>query len=141
MINLLPDITILPMWVIFMVVMSILSRFVFKPTLDLMEKREEQTDKLKDTAGDLLQENKELAEDYQTQLIQARQAAAKARESFIEEARSEEKRLVEAARQENEAQMASLQSKIKEEVGQAKTEIQNYADNLSQLIVAKVLEK
>lgn len=140
MITLFPDITIIPMWGLFMVAFLALYFWVFKPTLALIEARKQKTELLKTEAEALTLKTAEMQKNYDIRMSQVRSTVGQEREKLIEEARSQERVLVAQARSESE----SIRKKWDEELVVCRDETKKKLDlltsEISQLMVEKALK-
>ena len=141
MIDLFPNLTIVPMWLLFAVVFVVLNRLVFGPTLKLIEERKKATDSLTEQANALLGVNQRQVKQYEEALTQARSKASQEREKIIHQAREEERGLIEGARREIECELKILKEKIGQEKGRVLSQLESSAQELAREMVNKVLER
>lgn len=141
MIDLLPNLTFIPMVGLFFYVLFVLNHFVFKPTRALMDERENQTDRLKDLAAKLLEETHQKAKTYEQKTAEARTRAALLREEIVKKARREEHRLIDEARKQNDQVLRELQADLGQQKKEATLRLRQYAQDLARNMVNKILEK
>lgn len=141
MIDLYPNETLPIMWVIFTAVLFSLSRFVFKPTVFLIEERHRKTEGLKDEAVTLVEKAKELTAAYEKKIAEAHLVASKERERIIGEARTSERKMIDEARSQNEAVFEEMKGRIEREKKEAELKLKQYAQRLSKDMVDKILER
>lgn len=141
MIDLIPNETIIFMWVIFIAVLIALSRWVFKPTLKLMEERKNKTERLLEETTQLTEKTQEMLALYEEKIDKARLEAAKEREKIINQTRSEEAKIVSQARKENETLISKMKSELKNEKEKAELQLKQKTKGLALLMVNKILER
>jgi F-type H+-transporting ATPase subunit b len=141
MIDLLPNSTLPLMWGIFLVVLIVLNKLVFQPTLKIIEARRNQTDALAGDAVSLIQKSQEALATYEKKIAAARVEAARSREAIIQEARKEEAQLVARARKENEGVLEEMKSQLDSERKEAMMKLKQYAQELAKSMANKILEK
>lgn len=141
MIDLYPNETFFIMWPMFLVVLVLFNKYLFQPTIELIDARESSTDVLKEQAEELTQKNEVDAQKYEAAMAKARADASKVREQILQEAREEERSILDAARKENEASLAKLSDEISAQKDIVEKELKQYAEEISKLIVDKVMER
>lgn len=141
MIDLLPNWTLPLMWGIFMVVLLALNKLVFKPTLNIIEARRNQTDALADQAASLTAKTGEALATYEKKIAAGRSLAARTRDAIIAEARQEETKIISQARKENEAVLEEMKAQLDYERKEAVMKLKQYAQALARAMAEKVLEK
>ena len=137
--DLFPNSTLPTMWLIFMAVFVCLNQLVFKPTLEILEKRRNQGEGLEEKSKALNEENQQKLVSYQTQITEARYAAGLAREAILKSARDEERRMVEAARQVAEARLKELRFVIEKEKQEAMGQLKKDVTTLSAEMVKRIV--
>lgn len=141
MIDLYPNETLPLMWVIFSVVLLSLSRFVFKPTVSLIEERHHKTEGLKNETVTLAEQTKSITAVYEKRIAEARLKASSVRESIIGEARTAERKMIEEARSRNEAVFEEMKGRIEREKREEEMKLKQYAQVLARDMVDKILER
>lgn len=141
MIDLFPNATVALMWLIFMAVLFVLNRNVFKPTLALLEERKNQSDRLQDRTTELFSQTQKALKRYEEKMVQARLAASRLREDIIGRARNQERELIDRARQETEAVLEELKVGILREKMEAEIKLRQYSQDLAKTMVGKILEQ
>ncbi len=126
-----PNSTLPIMWGIFIVVFVFLNQFVFKPTLEIIEKRRHQGEGLAEQSKALAEDNQKKISLYESQILAARTVAGQARETILKAAREEERALIETARKAGEAKLKELRSEIEGQKNQAAAAIKNDVAMLS----------
>ncbi len=141
MIQLLPDWTIVIMWINFVVVLLALTRLVFMPTISLLEQREEKSDGLRQQAIMLANETQKKLSHYEGALAEARLKGATGREQIITQGREEERSLIDSARKETETNLKGLRDEIRKEKEKVLTTLKQESENLARLMVDKIMER
>lgn len=137
--DLFPNETFPVMWGLFLLVLFSLHWLVFKPTLEIIEKRRHQGHGLEEKSKFLQQESLEKTAFYESEINAARQAAGQARESILKLAREEERRIIEEARQVAEASLKQLRATIEKEKLEASIKLKNEIESLSTEMVNRIL--
>lgn len=141
MIELLPNITTVVQWFIFMAVLLALNLLVYKPTLAIISERKKKTTGLSEDAHHLLDQAKKSLETYQAQMTEAKVLATRAREHLVKEGREEEHTVVGRARRENEEVLEDLRRNLDQESKEATFKLKQYAQDLARMIVSRVMER
>lgn len=141
MIDLAPNLTIFPMWVLFVVVLVALNHWVFGPTLAILDERKNQTERQEQNAKHLLEETQKRLASYEEAILQARNRAAVERERIVNEAHEDEKAIINKARSDTEKVLDDIKTKVEGEKGGAILKLRQEAQGLARSIVDKVLER
>ncbi|MDO8520196.1 MAG: hypothetical protein Q7T11_08560 [Deltaproteobacteria bacterium] len=141
MIDLFPNETLPIMWAFFMVALVALTRLVFKPTLSLIEERENKTNLMKKEAGALLEKVRGQLASYEESINRARLKGAAERESIIKATREEERGIVGEARKENEAALDEIRKSLAKEKEKALTDLKMTVAALARGMADAVMEK
>lgn len=141
MINLVPDNTIVVMWLNFVFVLLALTRLVFKPTLSLLEQREGKSDGLRAKAVALGNETQKKLAHYEGVLVGARIKGATGREQIIAQAREEERSLIDSARKETETRLKGLRDEIQKEKEKVLKTLKTESETLARLMIDKIMER
>lgn len=141
MIDLYPNETLPIMWVIFSVVLFFLNRFVFKPTVFLVEERYRKTEGLKNEAVNLAEQTKSITAVYEKKIAEASFTASSVREQIINEARTAERKMIDEARSRNEAVFGEMKGRIERERKEEEMKLKQYAQVLAREMVDKILER
>lgn len=124
---------------IFIVTLGILAQLVFKPYLELLDKRQSKTKGAEDFAADIKKKTADLNVSYENK---ARDVNAKIK-SIFDSARAvatkEYDAIVNKARQQAHASIESNRSKIEKELEAAKLKIKEEAPLIAQTITQKLL--
>jgi F-type H+-transporting ATPase subunit b len=125
----------------FLVLLALLGKFAFKPIAEALDRRGETIKKSIEEAEKQRTEAKELMEDYQKQIAEARNEAGK----LIDEARvlgeKVRKEVVDKANTEASAVVQRAQEEIERQKEKGVQELKDTVANLSVQIASRVLEK
>src|SRR5260370_3861406 len=94
------DGTLFVQWALFLIVMAICSRFLFKPYLKLRDSRRANTEGAREEAQSMQKRAHEMVENYDAQLQRARTRGAEERQRLRSEGAGYEREVVGAARDE-----------------------------------------
>lgn len=141
MIDLFPNWTFLPMWGIFMTVLFVLSRFVFEPTMEIIEERKNQGENLVEDSKTLVEKTKTLLIQYQEKIQEAKRVALKEKELILNEARLQETNLINQARKQSEDKLNSIRTHLETERKEAQLQLKTYVEALAEEITNTILEK
>lgn len=134
-----PDWTALVQLVIFLVLVVLLSRLLFKPILKLLEKRDDLIHGGKRQADQFTAKAKELMGQYEQGLAEARRRALAERERLKAEALSIEAEMLKRVGEECQRFLEETKAKIQAESARAKEDLRKQADLISLEIAEKVL--
>ncbi len=124
----------------FLFLMVILNILVFRPLLDLFQKRKEATEGALEEAKRLNEEKDRVIAEYQKELAAARDKAREIYNSLREEGLKKQKELIEAAHEEAMKEIERAQQQIKEETEKARKELGEAVRRFSEEIVKKLVE-
>ncbi len=140
MIDLYPNATLPILLALFLTVLFILNRLVFRPTISLIEARHYETEKLSEKIAGLSQDTHRLLETYQRKIEEARLLASEEREKLILKGREKERDLFSQVRGENEAFLSEFRANLSQEKKEAELKLKQYVQDLAKDMVAKVLK-
>ncbi|OGQ09000.1 MAG: hypothetical protein A3G32_09150 [Deltaproteobacteria bacterium RIFCSPLOWO2_12_FULL_40_28] len=140
MIDLYPNATLPILLALFLTVLFILNRLVFRPTISLIEARHYETEKLSEKIAGLSQDTHRLLETYQRKIEEARLLASEEREKLILKGREKERDLFSQVRSENEAFLSEFRANLSQEKKEAELKLKQYVQDLAKDMVAKVLK-
>jgi len=133
------DWTVLIQFGIFMVLLVILSKFVFKPFLALEGERNENIDGAKALATDLDTDADEKIASYDETLVAARKEAAGVRAEFRKEAEGKAGEILRSARGLSSKRIKEAKAKLQQEEAAAKDGLGKRADELANAIAGRLL--
>ena len=133
------NLTIVIQVVQFLLLLFILHRFLFRPTINLMEEREQKISGWAQDTEKCRELMQEKLQSYENQILVAKQKAHKQQELMTEDLKKgEEKKLV-AASEEALRIVASTREKLQEETEALRVQLREQAEEMSQLVTEKVL--
>ena len=112
---------------------------LFDPYLKIVQEREALTGGASDEAASFRERAATVLSDYQAQLTAARDEAARVRAELRAQGEADEARIVAAAREQAQSQLAQRRQTLAQEVEAAEREISSRAQALSSAIVARVM--
>jgi F0F1-type ATP synthase membrane subunit b/b' len=139
--SLLPNQTMLFMWLIFFASYLALSNLVIKPTLPILAARKK---RMSGQAGDAQAMQSQAAaklKEYESMIAQARQQAREAREAILKTAETEVKNITTKARSVADQTLSQAQQDINAQVQTAKAQIGPMSQDLARQMVEKLFRK
>lgn len=133
------DITFFIYLGIFLVVWMVLKPLLFDPYLKVREARDSGIGGSRDEAVALRREAEEKNARYEDALKDARNDAARRRDALKAEGSAEESKLVGEAREAADKKLSAHREKMGKQVAEARKELQVQADQLSTVIVERLL--
>jgi len=119
--------------------MWVLTRFFFRPILNVLDERVEKTEGLKKTAQEMEEEVERRTEEYEKRLKEARAKSIEIKNALKKEGLDEEKSMVSAVTKETKDIIEENKGGIYEDVKKVKMEIEKQAEDISRSIAEKVL--
>jgi len=135
------DITVIYQIIGFFVLLFILSKFLFKPLMKVMEERDRQTAGTLKMAADIEKELAKGRADYEKKLQVARVKGGEVRAKLKEDALAEEKKLLEAAGKEVSAELSVMRRKIAGEKASVLAELAAQTKTISKEIAGRLIER
>ena len=137
MINLNP--TLLIQLAIFLVLMFLLNRILFRPMVRVLEERHARTAGRREKAAQLDAEAESMLATYQARIQEARTEADRARMALVREGQAERQKLLDAATAEAEKTVAAIRARVRSEAAEARKGLQQEADRLADAAAARIL--
>lgn len=134
-----PNQTLLIQIIVFLVLMLVLDRVLFKPMLALLEERKKRTEGRREKAQVAEGQAKEIWEDYQTKLAAARSEAEVVRIELVRQGEAERQRLTDEATAKAEATVTVLKAQVQEQASKAREALATEVDALSKMMAEKIL--
>jgi len=134
-----PDISFLVQIVSFLVLFVGLKNLIFDPTMKVIEERERRTAGAAHAAHDLKDESARHAADYDAKLQEIRSELSAASEASRAEIESEERRLIEAARNAAADQLAGVRTQLATQAAQARQTLAGNATGLAAQVFERVV--
>jgi F-type H+-transporting ATPase subunit b len=139
--DLIPNQTIIYMWLIFMASYWVLSRFVFKPTIPIINERYKRTEGLVHETKVLSEKVAKLQAEYATLMEETRQEARQVREEIVQAAETEAKEIIAQTRQASEKTISKAKSEIAGEVSVALVQVARMSEELASQMSDKITKK
>jgi len=133
------DISILYQIIIFVVLLLILNRVLFRPYLDLLAEREHKTVGAEHDSSDLEHEGSRLRAQYEEKIAQAQAAAYAAREAIIQEGRQEREKILGQARDQASRALEQVRRGLAEAMEQERRRAVSEAAAVAGDMVSKIL--
>ena len=124
---------------LFLLLLFVLTRFVFRPYLALLRERDENIDGARARAREMSQRATDDLESYEDQVIKARKEAATVRAGFREEGERAAAELLAEARARSEAKVAAARTRLHKSADAARLALRTRADGIAQDIATKLL--
>jgi F-type H+-transporting ATPase subunit b len=135
------DYSVIYQIVLFLFVLVVLSRVLFRPYLSLLEERERKTAGAQHDLGELEREATRLRAQYEDKIAQAQAAGDAAKEAILQEARQQREAILNEARQEAmsilEGVRRELASQMQKERQLATAEIRTVAQEMASKILGR----
>lgn len=125
--------------VMFLALIFILHKTLFKPYLAVRRERENLGTGTREEAARLEAEAEELVVSYEKAIRETREGGHKKRQVFLDEARVRETEILSAVREQTADRANQEKQKVAEEVERAREQLDNTARELSTLMVRQVL--
>lgn len=135
------NITLVFQLVNFLVTLAVLNYLLIKPVRDIIKKRRDLASGLLSDAENFTAEAAKKLDGYETALAKAREEAANAREARRAEAAARETDIVDAARKEAQEFLHASREETRAAVADAMADMRKRIPALSQLAVARLLDK
>lgn len=127
--------------VIFFVVFTILSRFYFRPFLQLFEARHKKTVQDREAAEKMMIDAQQKLEEYKQRLGLERANAKKHYDTILEQAKKEEADIMARAREEAKKVTQEAAESVAAQREKLKAQLQNDVESLAQTISEKLLSR
>jgi len=133
------DGTVLIQFGLFLVMLFVLSRFMFRPYLKLRDLRKEGIEGARQKAVDMDERAKKIVSDYEENLQKARQRGAEERLRLRQEGAARERQIVGAAREEVGRTTEAAKANVAKQAGEAKAQLDAQAQVLARQMASKIL--
>ena len=133
------NLTIVIQVVQFLLLLFIVNRFLFRPTVDLIQEREKKITTWKEETKHCHESMQERLQSYENQIVEARARAQEQQELVTAELKEEEDKKLEAASEEAWRIVASTREKLQEETEALRGQLREQAEEMSELVTEKVL--
>jgi F-type H+-transporting ATPase subunit b len=139
MVTVIPDYTLLIQMVTFLVLMYILNLLLFKPILNIIDRRKKQLGELENEIKLFNDSVDKRVSEYDEKLKQAKTNASELKKEIIKEGDNQAKSIVDIVRSEIPLMTQEFQQKIEKEIQAARQILDNQSRKLSLEIAEKVL--
>jgi F-type H+-transporting ATPase subunit b len=140
-ISLKPDSTVIWQLIIFLSLIFILTIFVFRPVLKILEGRKQETLELEKETERLLADAKKLDSDYAGIISKARSEGGVAEQRLVSEGGVKARATISEAREEAKGTITRARDKIRYEGSKTGEELSKKIDEYTKMIISKVLGK
>ena len=131
--------TILLQLALFLVLMVLLSQFLFQPLLELFEARERRIHGAQDEAKQYREEADQKAAIIAERILQARQEAREALKVYKDKAKDRERVILDAAREVSQAKLSDARTALAQQVQVAQVQLSEEAKSLAQDMASRAL--
>jgi F-type H+-transporting ATPase subunit b len=133
------NLTIVIQVVQFLLLLFFLNRFLFRPTINLIEEREKKITTWKEETKNFHESMQERLQSYENQVLEAKARAQEQQELVTVELQKEEDKKLDAVSEEAVRIVASTQEKLQQETELLRGQLREQAEEMSQLVAEKVL--
>ena len=123
----------------FLAVLIVLSRFIFKPTLKVLEERENRMGGDRRQAKDLVEKTEAQIKEYEEKIYQAKSKAKDIKSKIIKEALTKEREILGQAREESSKIITAARNKMLEESKDILRDLQKDSKELASQMAQKIL--
>ena len=127
--------------VIFLLVLFLLNKTLFKPILRILHEREERTEGFFRKSEEIGERAKETLEKYKERIQLAKKESLELKRKCVSEGNEEKEKILNKAREETNKYLESIRDKIKSESDATRKVLIKQVENLSRGIAEKVLGK
>ena len=133
------NLTIVIQVVQFLLLLFVLNRFLFRPTIHQIEEREQKITTWKEETKNFHESMQERLQSYENQVLEAKARAQEQQELVTVELQKEEDKKLDAVSEEAVRIVASTREKLQEETELLRGQLREQAEEMSQLVAEKVL--
>ena len=133
------NLTILIQVVQFLFLLFVLNRFLFRPTINLIEEREQKIITWEEETNKFHESMQERLQSYENQILEAKAQAQEQQELATAELKEEEDKKLEAVSEEAVRIVVSTREKLREETELLRGQLREQAEEMSQMVTEKVL--
>ena len=133
------NLTIVIQVVQFLFLLFILNRFLFRPTIHLIEEREQKITTWEEETKKFHESMQERLQSYENQILEAKAKAQEQQVLVTAELKEEEEKKLEAVSEEALSIVVSTREKLQEETELLRGQLREQAEEMSQLVTEKVL--
>lgn len=133
------NLTIIIQVVQFLILIIILNRFLFRPTIYQIEEREKKITGWEEESKNCHQSMQARLQSYEKQILEAKVQAQEKQELMTDALKEEEEKKVAAASEEAFLIVSSTREKLQKETEVLRVQLREQAEEMSQLVTEKVL--
>jgi len=135
----LPDYTAAIQFLIFIVTLLVLGRFLFQPIMSLFEERERKTLGTQKEADSVKEKADSLIAQYEADIERERKDAAGEREKIRQEASESSRAMLEKAREEGQKAVDEIKARLEQELSSARESLRKDASELARQMALRLL--
>ena len=135
------NLTIVIQVVQFLLLLFILNRFLFRPTVNLIREREKRISDWEEETKNFRESMQMRLQSYEEQILEAKALAQEQQERMTEALKKEEEKKMGAVSEEAFIIVASTREKLQEETEMLRGQLREQAEEMSQLVAEKILGK
>ena len=125
--------------VLFLVLLVLLSKVLFRPYLGLLEERERRTTGAQHDSTDLEHEGARLRAQYEEKIAQAQAEGHAAKEAILQEARQQREKLLTHAREEAQSMLEAVRREVESQIQKERQFAAAEVRTIAQEMASKVL--
>jgi F-type H+-transporting ATPase subunit b len=133
------DGTLFVQWALFLIMLAVLSRFLFRPYLKVRDSRHAGIEGAREEAHKMEASARDIVADYDAQLTRARLRGNEERARLRGEGAAHERQVLGAARDEAHKALEAARLRISTDAGKAAAQLQTQSTQLAQQVVRKIL--
>ena len=127
--------------VLFLVAIFILNKLVFKPFINLIDRRDKLTRGAIEEAKELEEKVAHIIEEYDAKLAEARAQAIEERNKIVQEGQNAAEDILSKAREETSELLKEAKGKLEADTQEIKTKVKSDVDDIGRDIASRVLGK
>ena len=135
------DATLFIQLAIFLIMLFLLSRLLFRPVIRVIEARRDATEGTMDRAAVLEKEAASLNEKAEAALQDVRTSAGRKRDSLISAASEREREIMTTARDKGRAMVSEMKRKAQSEISDTKSKLEAETAAFASMVAAKMLNR
>lgn len=137
----LAPLTLIAQWCNLLILMLLVKKFLFKPVLDILQKRQDEVDKIYADANKAKDEANTLRADYENRLAAAKEEAGEIVKTATAAAQRKSNEMLEEAQTKASGLVARAEAQIAQEKKKAINEIKDEISGMAVDIASKVVER
>ena len=133
------DLSIVLQIINFIILILVLNIFVYKPLRSILSQRKEKIDGFEHDIETSITSAEEKEQSFSQGIKDARAKGLKHKETFLEEAAQEEKRMIDEIHQKAQTELSQIRDSISRDVESVRSALQNEIDDFAEAIGRKVM--